>query len=64
MDVDNLRLDSLFNIKIKPLLGEMIDIDCDGGACTGAADYIAKIVSVGGLQALIAGARKPRIILL
>ena len=64
MDVDNLRLDSLFNIKIKPLLGEMIDIDCDGGACTGAADYIARIVYVGELRILRAGARQLRIIVL
>lgn len=64
MDVDNLRLDSLFNIKIKPLLGEMVDVDCDGGACTDAADYIARIVSVGRLQVLIAGARQLRIIVL
>lgn len=47
MEVDNLRLDSLFKIKTKTLLGEMIDVDCDGGACTGTADYIAKSLSVG-----------------
>ena len=62
--MDNLRLDSLFNIKIEPLLGEMIGLDCDGGACTDAADYIARIVSVGRLQVLIAGARQLRIIVL